>query len=184
MTQALTQQQAAVLAGLTTRRLQQLDKAGEGPPRKAGGGYPLAEMRNWIRDRILAELGVANDGQAYDYNAERARLTKAQADKTELEVAELRGSVLHVETVVSHWQDTVVKVRSTLLALPTRLATAVAAPDKLQAAHDMAQSIIYDALTELAGDGVPNEAKERAAAFKSMQEGDGDLRERSTGAKP
>ena len=166
MTQALTQQQAAVLAGLTTRRLQQLDKAGEGPARKANGSYPLAEMRTWIRDRILAEIGVANDGEAYDYNAERGRLTKAQADKTELEVAELQGSLIRVQAVIQHWQTKIAGVRAKLLTLPSKLAATVAPPDRLAIAQDQAQALVYDALADLAGDGIPADVRERAASIE------------------
>lgn len=160
----LTQEQVAAIAGITTRRLQQIDREGNGPERLPGGGYPADAIGRWHRNRILGELGVAHDGQAYDLNAEKGRLTKAQADKTELEVAELRGSMIRSDSVVAYWRTMIADMRAKLLALPAKLAAALVAPDKAQEAQDRAQGLVYEALAEIARDPLPADVRERIAA--------------------
>ena len=161
---ALDQETAAALVGLTTRRLRQLDGEGEGPARNPDGSYPADQFGKWVRERILSELGVAHDGKAYDYDAERARLTKAQADKTELEVTELRGQLIRVPAVENHWQGMVASMRARLLSLPSKIAAQTAAPEKLQHVQDVAQGLVYDALSAIAGDSIPDEIRDRITA--------------------
>ena len=161
MTETLTQSQAAEVAGLTTRRLQQLDKDGSGPPRMSGGGYFAADLGRWLKDRLLSELGVANDGKAYDYEAERARLTKAQADKTELEVAELRAELIPATKIETHWQAMIAAMRARLVGLPSKIAPQVAGPDDLTRVQDMIQAGVYEALAEIAGDAFPDDVRRR-----------------------
>lgn len=160
---SLNQGQVASLCGLTTRRLRQFDEESAGPGRNADGSYDEAAVGLWLRARIAEEHGVANDGQAYDYNAERARLTKAQADKTELEVRELRAELVRLPIIEQHWQGMVAGMRGKLLSLPSRIAAQVAGPDRLQEVQEKAQTLVYEALTEIADDAVPNEVRVRAA---------------------
>ena len=166
----IDQEQAAALVGLTTRRLRQLDKAGEGAARDPDGSYPADIFGRWIRERIIADLGVTHDGKRYDYEAERARLTKAQADKTELEVTELRGQLIRVPAVESHWQSMVASMRARLLSLPSKIASQTAVPEKLQQCQDLAQSLVYEALGEIAGDAIPDEVRSRITALDRAED--------------
>ena len=161
---SLNQGDIAALAGLTTRRIRHLESEGSAPDRLPDGSYSCEAVGKWLRDRILSELGVANDGKAYDYEAERARLTKAQADRTELEVRELRAELVRMPVVEQHWQSMVASARARLLALPSRIAAQIAGPDRLQQVQDKAQALVYEALAELAGDAVPEQIRNRAAA--------------------
>jgi phage terminase Nu1 subunit (DNA packaging protein) len=169
----LTQDQAAALRGVTTRRMRQLDGEENAPPRDDEGRYPAAEFGAWLRDHWMAEAGVANDGKSYDYNAERARLTKAQADKTELEVREIRGEVVRMPVVELHWTAMVSSMRAKLLALPSKLAAAIAPPEKLQLTMDTSQALVHEALAEIAGDAIPHDIRTRVAAQqRATDEGD------------
>jgi len=160
---SLNQEQVATLCGLTARRIRQFEQEGGGPSRKSDGSYDETAVGTWLRARIAEEHGVANDGQAYDYNAERARLTKAQADKTELEVRELRAELVRLPIIEAHWQGMIAGMRGKLLSLPSRIAAKVAGPDRLQEVQEQAQLLVYEALTEIADDAVPNEVRVRAA---------------------
>ena len=60
---------------------------------------------------------------------EKTRLTKAQADKAELEVSELEGKLIPATLVQETWQDFVANVRAKLLGLPSKLAHQVIATD-------------------------------------------------------
>ena len=173
MTETLTQSQAAEVAGLTTRRLQQLDKDGSGPPRMSGGGYFAADLGRWLKDRLLSELGVANDGKAYDYEAERARLTKAQADKTELEVAELRAELVRAPLIEQHWQAMVAAMRAKVVAIPSKVAPQVAGPDELNRVQELMQAVVFEALAEIAGDAFPDDVRKRLALAADQGDSDG-----------
>lgn len=157
----LTQDQAAEVVGLTARRLRQLDDAGEGPGRTAGGQYEARELGRWFKHRLLSELGVTGDGQVYDYDAERARLTKAQADKVELEAAELSGEMVRVDDVAAEWARMFGAMRARLLSLPTKSAprSRVAINDEEAAA--VIEAEVLEALQELSDDGLPAATRER-----------------------
>jgi phage terminase Nu1 subunit (DNA packaging protein) len=57
-----------------------------------------------------------------DLTAERARLSKLQADKVEIELAELRGEVVRGEDVARVMQAHIMGARARLLSLPTKRA--------------------------------------------------------------
>ena len=175
--QSLTKAQVAYAFGVDERTISRWQDRDDNPlpiaerrKTKAGNVYDLRQVVEWARRDAIGELTVGGDGQVLDYNTERARLTKAQADKTELEVAELQGTLIRVPAVTAHWQTKVAAVRARLLSLPTKLASAIAPPDRLGAAQDQAQALIYEALAELAGDGIPDDVRERAAAIRRSRD--------------
>jgi hypothetical protein len=84
-----------------------------------------------------------------DLNQERARLALLQQEKLTLEIAELRGQLIRVPLVEEQWAEAFASMRAKLLALPAKLAIAVAQPDRIQQAQDKSQALIYEALSEL-----------------------------------
>ncbi len=54
MSTRLSQQLAAAIAGVTDRRLRQLDHEADPPPRYTDGGYPTAAFGAWLARRELA----------------------------------------------------------------------------------------------------------------------------------
>jgi phage terminase Nu1 subunit (DNA packaging protein) len=130
-----------------------MDSEGSPPLRTADGKYPAEAFGEWLERRRIGE-----NGEGPDYQIERARLTKLQADKVELELGQIRGSLLSREVVLDYWIEKAAKIRAKLLSLPSRLAPRVAPPDKLVQTQEAAREIIYEALEELAGtNGIPNE---------------------------
>ncbi len=85
-----------------------------------------------------------------DLEAEKTRLTKAQADKTELEVAALEGKLIPFEDYERELGDLVMSARAKLLALPGKLAMAAMGAASIQEAELAAKKLIYEALNELA----------------------------------
>jgi phage terminase Nu1 subunit (DNA packaging protein) len=152
----------AKLLNISQRRVQQL--AAEGViPRAERGKFPLVEsIRGYIK--YLQDRAVGNDSAPLDIHADRARLTRAQADKIELELDELRGSLIRVPIVENHWQGMVASMRARLLSIPSKCAGQIAEPAKAQAAQDVLQTHIYDALNEIAGDPIPRAFRDRIAA--------------------
>lgn len=71
----------------------------------------------------LREVAAARGGAAgvLDLVQERARLAKEQADGHELKNAALRGELLPRDEVEAEWTDIVRKLRSGMLAIPSRI---------------------------------------------------------------
>ena len=146
----LSKAQAAALAGVGVRRLDQLAHEDDPPPRSSDGTYPPKEFGDWLRRRQLASLGVAQDGTVYDYDAERARLTHHQANIAALDEAKRRGELIPAEDVAREWADMVGRCRSQLLALPARLAARVMTCTTVRECEDFARDEVHAALGELA----------------------------------
>lgn len=91
-----------------------------------------------------------------DLTGERARLTFHQANKTELEVAQLRGDLIPREIVIATWQAYSANARAKLLSLPTKAAHAAIAATQLHEIEEVLKEQVYEALAELASDGIPD----------------------------
>lgn len=143
----LTQAVAALLMGVSLRRIQQLTHDDNPPLQDLNGQYPAKEFGEWLRRRETSGL-IAN-GDAIVYEVERARLTKEQADKIELENAVLRGQLVKVEEVADLWTTAVINSKQKLLSIPTKAAPLVIG-NTLAGAKDVLDKLINESLTELA----------------------------------
>jgi len=92
----------------------------------------------------------------------RERLLKAKGDReaalaqlADLQLRTRRGELVATDAVALHWAGFVAAVRGKLLGLPSKLAARVAEPGKVAEAQALAQDIVFEALNELAADGVP-----------------------------
>jgi phage terminase Nu1 subunit (DNA packaging protein) len=86
-----------------------------------------------------------------DYAVERTRLTKAQADKVEMEIKVLAGELLPARLVETVWGNMTSAARQRLLAVPYRMATAALSADSFSAIETAASELIREALNELHG---------------------------------
>ena len=84
-----------------------------------------------------------------DYAVERTRLTKAQADKVEMEIQVLAGELLPARLVETVWGNMTSAARQRLLAVPYRMATAALSADSFAAIETAAAELIREALNEL-----------------------------------
>lgn len=162
---ALTQSQAAELAEVTVNGLQAIGRSADPPP-KGAGGYPPREYGQWLKRRHLRGVGVSSDGVVYDYETERARLTKAQADKTELEARELRGEMVMAEHVIESWSRMLGAVRARLLSLPSKVGPRARAAAGDEEAARVIEAEVLEALEELSGDGLPERTRARRAGMQ------------------
>ena len=85
-----------------------------------------------------------------ELTAERARLSSAQANKAEIEVEVLRGNLFKGDDIRRDLSELFTAFRARLLAIPTRAAQQVAAPDKFVEVVDLFTALIEEALSELA----------------------------------
>lgn len=156
---------AAGMLGVSGRRVAQIVRDGEGPPQSADGRFPPAEFGVWFRARVKRELGISDDGEAYDFQAERGRLTKYQADKTKLETEELRGDLIRSADVDEAWSAKAIEWRAKLLPFPSKIAQRIAPPERIAEVQAAAQAVVYEILNDIAGfDGLPDRARARRAA--------------------
>lgn len=96
-----------------------------------------------------------------DLTRERARLARAQADKTELELAKLRGELVEIEVAAKTIGEEYAVVRAKLLGLPTRAAPLVHACNSVPEVNGILSDLVYEALAELSADcGDDTEAEE------------------------
>lgn len=152
---AITTAQLAELIGVSTRRIYAMADEGDPPPKNAQGRFPCDKTGEWLRNRVIKQLGVASNGESYDFNAERARLTFHQANISALEEEIKRKNVIPAEVVQGRWEAMAGNVRSKLLNLPGRLAVKVVGAATLQEAEQEAKLLIHEALQELAESGIP-----------------------------
>lgn len=138
----LTAEQAAAVAGITVRRLNQLRKGREGPPQCASARYDCTEFGIWLARRNAPDT----------FADARTRLTVAQADKTELEAKELAGELLRATDVAQVWGERKASIRAKLLPFPAKIAQRIAPPERLVEVQAEAQAVVYEVLRELAGD--------------------------------
>lgn len=124
--------------------------------RRLEGLTPASESTRGKRTERLYKLAAVvahlyeRERPGLDLNDERAKLAVLQQEKLQLEIAELRGELVRVPAVEERWHELLAAVRAKLLALPAKLAIAVAPPDRIQSAQDRAQALVHEALSELA----------------------------------
>jgi phage terminase Nu1 subunit (DNA packaging protein) len=115
-----TQQEFADHVGITRQIAGEMARKGTLPPGGTLDEWRLAycaHLREVAAGRSSAKAAAAG----LDLTAERARLSKLQADKVEIELAELRGEVVRAEDVARVVQGHTMGARARLLSLPTKL---------------------------------------------------------------
>jgi len=114
--------------------------------------FNLDDLNEWLNTRSGGEL---------DYTQERAKLTRLQAEKVTLELEQQRGNLLPMELVIAAWQGHIANARAKLLALPPKAASQVLGMESYLEVEHAIREIIYEALDDLASDGVPKEYEKR-----------------------
>ncbi|MEO0957086.1 MAG: terminase small subunit [Pseudomonadota bacterium] len=105
--------------GLSTPRVNELARQGS-IKRHDGRKYALREaIVSYIATLREGQLGRTNSHP--DLLEEKARLTRAQADKAEIQLAQTRGDLVKVDDVERAWSATLRDVRAGMLAVPSRV---------------------------------------------------------------
>ena len=156
-----SQREVAEHLDLSTKRISELIRDGILPSKM--GRSPLnLDVCRIAYISYLRKLGDYNKRSGGgDIAEEKTRLTKAQADKAELEVSELEGQLIPAQLVQDTWTDFVANARAKLLALPSKIAHQVIALDKYAEAELLIKENVHDALSELAEDGIPTKYADR-----------------------
>ena len=102
-----------------------------------------------------------------DIADQKTRLTKAQADKAELEVSELEAELIPAIKVQETWIEYISNVRAKLLALPSRVAHQVIIVDKYADAESIIKEYVHEALEELVDEGIPRQYRKNTGNSES-----------------
>ena len=145
-----TLQQVAAHLGVSTKTVQDLLANGV-IKKKDRGEYDLEECLRAYISR-LREIAASRIGTG-DLNLtdERARLAKEQADSKEMENAITRGQLVYIEDVAKRFAQSLSKVTTRLMAIPTKVAPEAAAADDAKEVQALIERQIIEALNELAG---------------------------------
>jgi phage terminase Nu1 subunit (DNA packaging protein) len=144
----------AQLFELTAGRIYQLVQAGV-LPRAGRGVYDLnACIPSYLRHlrQEIVEAGLGAD----TFGAQRARLTKAQADTMEMKAAAMRDQLIPADQIDEAWHELCDVVRSKVLALPDKIAPRlVSAPREPAAVAIILRHALFEVLAEIAGGQTP-----------------------------
>tara|TARA_R100000655_G_scaffold37044_1_gene71660 strand:+ start:64 stop:564 length:501 start_codon:yes stop_codon:yes gene_type:complete len=152
-----TQREAAEHLGLSVKSISQLIKNGVLPSKRGRSPLNIDVCRHAYISYLRKLSGYHKTSGTGDIAEEKTRLTKAQADKAELEVSELEGKLIPAQLVQDTWTDFVANVRAKLLGMPSRLAHQMIATEDYAEAEKLLKDCVYDALNELAENGIPTE---------------------------
>jgi phage terminase Nu1 subunit (DNA packaging protein) len=103
----------------------------------------------WLR-AYCKRLRVSAAGRSESLGDERTRVAKEQADKLAMENRVRRGELLEAEIVVAGWVKQVAAFRARSLAIPSKCAPLIAAPNKIAHAQQVLTDAVHEALGELA----------------------------------
>jgi len=111
------------------------------------GRYPITNVTLYIK--YLRERAFGNEAKETDLQTERTRLAKAQADRTEMEVGQLKESLIRSDDVIEKWSELISNCRGKLLNTPAKIAHLVIAADEYSEVEQIIRTEIYEALNEL-----------------------------------
>ena len=156
-----TQRELAEHLDLSTKRISELIRDGILPSKMGRSPINIDVCRIAYISYLRKLGGYHKKSGGGDIAEEKTRLTKAQADKAELEVSELEGQLIPAQLVQDTWTDMVANVRSKLLGLPSRIAHQVIALETYPEAEQLIKENVHDALSELAENGIPTQYADR-----------------------
>lgn len=142
----------AGLLGISERRVREL-RDRRVIPDNGRGRYELgvAIPAYCAHQRAVAagHRGEGEDGEVLDLTAERARKAKEEADRLEMQNAQMRGELLARADVDAAVIEDYSRVRARLLNIPSKVAPLVAAVTEPREAEGMVKRAINEALQEL-----------------------------------
>lgn len=136
--------------GLNPRKMAELLDRGIIDRQPRGGYVEEDVLKQYLKHLREVAAGRFADGDL-DLGKERARLAKEQADAKEMENMVERGELLYIDDVIKDFEDQLMKCKTKLLAVPTKVAAEVFAAQDVPEVQDTIEQAIRDALSELVG---------------------------------
>ena len=157
----MTKKQLAEVAGYSYRRLHDIDRdLPEGKKlfvQSEGGKYDLAIfVQKWV------EYNVANETcDNLDLDMVKAKHEVIKTQKTELEVARIRGQLIDVQDARKLWGDIANAVTKNLIHLPEKVAPMLQMLDNVEVISDIIDTEIRKVLEAIADTPLPDYAAEK-----------------------
>lgn len=158
MATAMTKKELASIAGYTYRRLYDIDR--DLPSDKKlfveseGGKYDLAIfVQRWVDYNVNNETA-----DVADLDTVKARHEVVKTQKTELEVARMRGQLINVQDVKRLWGDIANTVTQNLIHVPSKVAPLLRMMDNTEVIAEMIGDEIRKALEAVAETPLPTYA--------------------------
>jgi len=114
----------------------------QGVPKNKDGTFDLPEVSGWLDKRGASKVG--------SLEKERARLAREQADKLQMENAQTRGELVHVDDAASAVESIIIAIRAKALSLGTKLAPQVVVCNNVNEVKAIIDAGADDFLRELA----------------------------------
>lgn len=170
---SLTKKELATVAGYTYRRLYDIDRdLPEGKKlfvKSEDGKYDLAIfVQKWVDYNVASE--VPDDWQDLDLVKAKHEVVKTQ--KTELEVARMRGQLIDVQDVRRLWGDIANTVMQNLIHLPSKVAPMVQMMDNVEVIASIMDEEIRKILEEIAETPLPDYAAEETEEESEVEDED------------
>ncbi len=160
----VTKRQAAFMMDVDERNLARYSSYIEDPLpiREVGGGgkghkYCPRQVMLWYARQEVKKLRTDKEGNVYDIEAERARLTYHQANKAAMDEDVQSGDLIPSGKVKSAWASLVISFRAKMIGIPNKAAPQIMGVEDLRETESILQDMIYDALSELADPDAPED---------------------------
>ena len=146
-----TQKEVAAHLDLSDRQIRELQSTGVIQRPSGRGEYDLDACRvGYIRHLRAVAAGHRSADGELDLTAERARLSKEQADAQALKNAEARGELVPASQIESTWVRLFSTARIRLLAVPSKVAPLVVGLEREAEVEAIVREHQTEALQELA----------------------------------
>ncbi|MEK9724069.1 MAG: terminase small subunit [Rhodospirillaceae bacterium] len=111
--------------------------------------YDTQACIQWLIKYEMRKLTQTPEGEVINYEDERARLTREQADKVAMENEERRGRLVDSDKVGMWWATLVSNAKTRFLAIPTKAAPLVFGAKTMPQVRDHLERLIVEVLSEL-----------------------------------
>lgn len=123
----------------------------------AGNQYETKDVLAWI------DAQRQSDDPVTDYNTERTRKVKIEADILALDKAQKQGKLIDADTVEESWVRMICAFKAKMLAIPTKCAPTVVSATTFIEIEEILKVAIYDALSELSTENIQYSDPENTA---------------------
>lgn len=137
----------ADLFGITERWVRDLAREGV-IPKTGTNKYVLGDAVKGYLNFLKEQAEKAKRAPVADLDAESTRLKRAQADKTELEVAMLHGQIVRWEDVLVVLSDMVNNFKTRTLAIPAKSAPILSSCSEPAQVQAILKKLLTEALNE------------------------------------
>ena len=170
MSVEMTKKELATIAGYTYRRVYDIDR--DLPPDKKlfvageGGKYDLAIfVQRWVDYNVHRE---ADDIE--DLDVVKARHEAVKIEKTELEVAKMRGALIDVQDVKRLWGDVANTVMQNMIHLASKVAPMLRMLDNTEIIANIIDTEVRKTLVDITNTPLPSYAADDADNDESEED--------------